>query len=233
MRTIVAIVLFASLAYGQAARTYAGRKPVAKVDVAAPTLPRSFAWYGDSIIAGFCNTASPPTALANLLNGYLFANMAQAGTTIVQIKNRYFATRDTACAGERCGTYLFEGGANNCHSLNSCVPETMISDMFSVIDDARGLGRRVVSVNIAPFVGCSPCVGPTIDGWALAKDYNTRWAAACAARPDITCIDVGSGTAWEKAGTDGTLVDAWSCDKIHWLQGGADALAAAARGAFP
>lgn len=230
---VVALLLISCVAYAQARSDYPGRVPRPRRNVQAPaSLPPSIGGYGDSILAGFCNSLSPIAKLASLLDGHTFANLAQAGTTTSQISARYFATRDTACAGERCGTYVFQGGVNNCHSLHSCDPAVMLSDMLSAIDDARSLTRRVIVTNIAPFVDCSPCAGPTDVGWELAKEYNDGLALACAGRPDITCIDVGHQSDWEAPFLDGILRLAWSCDGIHWLQGGADAWAAEARSAF-
>jgi len=233
MRTLVLCLLFSSTAWGQFAPYFPGQSPndglirsgVSPVDA----LPRSFAVYGDSIALGLCSTTAPHLALSALLPGYLAANHAQSGTTTSEIATHYFATRDTACDGTLCGTYLFEGGVNNVKN-GSGTPSSMLSDMLSAVDDARSRGRRVVWTNIAPFKGCGFCGDPAT-GWTLAKSYNTLWAAACAARPDITCVDVGAGTAWEEPSTDGYLKTAWSCDGIHWLQGGTEAWAQAASAA--
>jgi hypothetical protein len=229
---IAAALLLASSVHAQALLSYPGQTPGRATSVAstpAASLPRSGGIYGDSIMADFCSTQALTVTMAGLLPGYSFSNLAQAGTTTSQINDRYFATRDTACAGERCGTYLFQGGVNNCHSA-TCDPEAMLLEMLEAVDDARGLGRGVAWTNIAPFLGCTPCAGPEASGWVLAQQYNALWAAACAARPDITCIDVGAGTPWE--GDAGYLAAAWSCDGIHWLQAASNAWAALAAQAF-
>jgi hypothetical protein len=181
-------------------------------------LPMSFSWYGDSIIVGFCNDTAPADALLALLPGYAgTARWAQAGTTISDITAQYFTTKSFACGGEPCGTYIFEGGVNDCKN-GSCTPATMLSTFLTAIDDARADGKRVVWSNIAPFATCSFCTPDPAGGWVLAKQYNALWASACAVRPDVTCIDAGAGTAWEEPSTDGHLKTAWSCDGIHWLQ---------------
>ncbi|HYI01362.1 SGNH/GDSL hydrolase family protein [Hyalangium sp.] len=231
----LALLLLAVEVGAQAQYTYPGRTAGTAVvqmsDAVTGLLPSSLVTLGDSIGDGFCNDTPPYLALAALLPGYLASNRAQSGTTTSQIADRYFATRDTACAGERCGAYLFQGGVNN-FRLGTGDTEQALEDMLSAVDDARELGRRVVWTNIGPFRGCGFCTD-TATGWALAQEYNALWAAACAARPDITCIDVGSGSAWEEPETDGYLLTAWSCDGIHWLQGATDEWAEKARLAFP
>jgi hypothetical protein len=232
---IAAALLLASSVHAQALLSYPGRTPgqatAAAAGTPAASRPRSAGIFGDSIMADFCSARPLIETLALELPGYSFSNLAQAGTTTSQINDRYFDKWDDGCAGEPCGAYLFQGGVNNCHSA-TCDPETMLADMLEAVDDARALpGDPVVAwTNIAPFLGCTPCAGPEAPGWVLAQQYNALWAAACAARPDITCIDVGAGTPWE--GDAGYLAAAWSCDGIHWLQAASNAWAALAAQAF-
>jgi hypothetical protein len=236
MRATLLLSLLCSLSAGaQAQLTYLGQTAGGSVaqtgGAQVDLLLHSFVLYGDSIALGLCSATPPYLALSALLPGYFAATQAQSGTTTAQIAAHYVDTRDTACGGERCGTYVFQGGVNDCKN-GECTPATMLAATLAAVDDARALGRRVIWVNVAPFATCSFCGAP-VAGWALAKEYNALVLAACAARTDVTCLDVGAGSAWEEASADGHLKTAWSCDGIHWLQGGTDALAAALRLAFP
>jgi hypothetical protein len=231
---LLSLLVVPQAALAQFVPRFDGQTPSGEFSITLPSLdlPSTFAWYGDSIIQGACSS-SPQVPLQQLLPGYVGVNRGISAQTSAQIAARYFAGHLTDCGGEECGTYLFEGGVNDCKG-GGCDPASVLATMMAMVDDARTRHRRVIASNIAPFRTCAICGGGDLAaGWELAKQYNALFAAACAARRDITCIDVGAGSDWEEPATDGVLKSAWSCDGLHWQQAAIDALAARARLAFP
>jgi hypothetical protein len=70
---------------------------------------------------------------------------------------------------------------------------------------------------------------------ADALAYNALIAAACAARPEVTCLfpwDTFEAP-YTDAAERGYLKEAYDCDGIHLLQAGSDTLAGLVRTAFP
>lgn len=196
-------------------------------------LPTTFAWYGDSIAAGACSATTPTARLQSLLGaGWAGSTNAGDGTapavggyTAAQIRTRYEATRDTACAGDRCGTYVFEGGVNSI--VNGVSAAATLGDMKAIVDDCRSLGRNCVWYGILPFRGSAQGSDART---TAALSYNALMAAECATRPNVECLFPYA--AFEDPANSGYLLPAYSCDGIHLVQDGTNALAALAAAAL-
>lgn len=197
-------------------------------------LPATFIWYGDSIVQGAGSGTAPPAKLQSLLPGYVGFNAGISNETAAQIATRYFAAVNgaarTDCNGEQCGTYLFEGGVNDCKG-GVCTPSAVLATMLTMVDDCRARGRRCIWSNIMPFRDCAFC-GDTAAGWVKAKEYNALWRQACASRSRLECLDVGEDSDFEEPDTDGFLAEDYSFDGIHLQQAGTDAYAAMAAAVF-
>jgi hypothetical protein len=223
-------VVVGGAASAQALLRYLGDRPgggSASSGTCRAPLPTTAAWYGDSIIEGACSGASPAVRLQQMKPGWTAFNKGVSGETSSQIVARYFAGRDTACNGDLCGTYLFEGGVNDLKG-GTGNPAAVLATMLTAVDDCRSRGRHCVWSNIMPFRACNFC-GDTSAGWVLVQQYNALWTAACAARPDIRCVQVGAGSVFEEPATDGYLTAAFSCDGIHLVQAGTDAFVVLAK----
>lgn len=231
MRALILLSVLASIkAQGQALRSYPGDRPSAAVSGGAGSttpLPATFAWYGDSIVQGTCNGTPPPVRLGQLLPGYLAVNRGISGENVAQITTRYLANFATDCAGEPCGTYIFEGMTNDC-GTGTCDVPTVIATMLTAVDHARAQGFRVLWFNGPPNLTCEEvgCVGGTAAGVAKMLEYRAAMQTACVARPDVRCIDAYA--ALEDPTSPGALLEAYRCsslDRVHTSQAGADVLA--------
>lgn len=251
MRLAVATVLLSVTAFAGGFDTFSGtgrNGASTGGGTPAPLLPTTFAWYGDSIAAGACSPRTPTLALQALLNSGDVAGStsggwagsgnagdgafpAVGGYTAAQIRARYFATRDTACAGERCGSYLIEGGINSL--VNGATVQSTLDDMTAIAVNCRSLNRLCIWSNIMPCRGSPNCDSVNPAAWTLAKQYNAAWTTACTSISGMNCVDVGAGSSFEKSGTDGYLPDAFTCDGIHLTQTGTDAWVTLVRTKFP
>jgi lysophospholipase L1-like esterase len=231
-------LLLSVTALAQAMASYPGDRPGRVATTSSPNcgvLPNSAVLYGDSIAAGACSSTSPTATLATLLPGWsLSINVgdgpaAVSGYTAAQIRTRYEATRDAACAGERCGCYLFEGGVNSLKGGTSVA--ATLEDMLAMVDDAVALGRCVVVVGVLPYASCTEptcSAGQVVDAHEKATAYNGALAAACATRPTIRCV-LPYTTFEREEDPPGHLATAYACgngDGIHLQQAGTDELAA-------
>jgi lysophospholipase L1-like esterase len=228
LRTLL-FVLLALLAQACSARSEDLRTRQSALGLTS--LPSTVAWYGDSITEGSCKQQAPPAALAQLLGSSWFvSNHGVSGEAAEQIRQRYEASWDSACQGQACGWYLIQGGVNSLKGVPHTSPAHALADMVAMVDSARDRGRRVVWFEILPFKGCTLC-DDTTPGVARVREYNALMAQACAARPEVACVQVYSD--FEDPVRPDFLRPDYGCDGIHLNEAGAEQLAGQARGLFP
>lgn len=180
-------------------------------------LPTLSGW-GDSIMFGICS-GGLPDIFRNQTPGWWTTNRAVSGETPSQIRTRYYAEESTSCYGGRCAVLWLEGGVNCLRGGIS--PETCISPMLEVVDDALAKGYIVVWSDVFPYA-CYNGVLAGVNHRAQAINYNSLMATACtlrASNPKLRCVT--SFAQMEHSSLNGCLAAAYTCDGIHLTVAGA------------
>lgn len=227
MRLALAVVLFlASGAQAGAGRGRAIQRNLPKATVGCA---------GDSIFAGACGQPVCYELGLLLPVGYVETNLAVSGETAHQIATRAMAEAATACVGEPCGTYEFNGAVNTLKGpANAAMSDAAVVELALNGDGAAILGMmdavdhihaaypraRVGISDVTPYAGCNEATCPSlVRPGPRAAAYNARLLEACAVRPWLMCAFPYA--ALEDPGNANHLRQDIACaDGIHLLAGG-------------